>query len=47
MIGWVTKWVWPFEEEGVGADRWGEEVVCYWAAPEEEEEEVEGQRKEE
>ncbi len=44
MIGWVTKWVWPFEEEGVGAGRWGEEVVYYWAAPEEE---VEGQRKEE
>lgn len=44
MIGPVTKWVWPFEEEGAGAGRWGEEVVCYWAAPEEEEE-VEGQRK--
>lgn len=45
MIGQVTKWVLLIEEEGVGACRWGEEVVYYWTAPEEEEE-VEGQRKE-
>lgn len=46
VIGQVTKWVWPFEE-GVEAGRWGEVVVYYWAAPEEEVEEGVGQRKEE
>lgn len=46
VIGQVTKWVWPFEEE-VEAGRWGEVVVYYWAAPEEEVEEGVGQRKEE
>lgn len=45
VIGQVTKWVWPFEEEGVGAARWAKKAVYYWDAPEEEVEE--GQRKKE